>query len=126
MAYEIPSTCPACGHEMQARVLYCPNCETQVSGDFALGRFSHLAPEQLAFLEVFLKCRGNLKDVGVRLGMSYPTTRSRLDSLLEVLGYAEDDGDTSAEDAIPPVRRGRKRASAIVSTEADAQDEQAE
>ena len=44
MAYEIPSTCPACGHEMQARVLYCPNCETQVSGDFALGRFSHLAP----------------------------------------------------------------------------------
>lgn len=113
MAYEIPSTCPACGHEMQARSLYCPNCDTTVTGDFSLGRFSHLAPEQLAFLEVFLKCRGNLKDVGTRLGMSYPTTRSRLDSLLEVLGYADEEVDAGAtEEAVPPTRRGRKRANA--------------
>lgn len=113
MAYEIPSTCPACGHEMHAVTLHCPTCDTTVTGDFGLGRFSHLAPEQLAFLEVFLKCRGNLKDVGTRLGMSYPTTRSRLDALLEVLGYADEEGDTStAEEAIPPVRRGRKRAAA--------------
>ncbi len=109
MAYEIPSTCPACGHEMHARTLFCPDCDTTVTGDFTLGRFSHLAPEQLAFLEVFLKCRGNLKDVGTRLGMSYPTTRSRLDALLEVLGYADDAEDTTAaEEAIPPARRGRK------------------
>lgn len=88
--YEIPGTCPACGSEMHALVLHCDNCGTEVSGDFVLGRFARLDPEQLSFLETFISCRGNLKDVGTKLNMSYPTTRARLDSLLASLGYDED------------------------------------
>ncbi|MBM6999834.1 DUF2089 domain-containing protein [bacterium] len=109
--YEIPGTCPACGHAMHARVLHCDNCGTEVSGDFTLGRFARLSPEQLSFLETFISCRGNLKDVGTKLNMSYPTTRGRLDSLLVALGYADAVEEPEAEHTAP-ARRGRKRAEA--------------
>ena len=39
------------------------------------------------FLELFLRCRGNLRDVERSLGLSYPSVRARLDALLASLGY---------------------------------------
>lgn len=95
--YEIPGTCPACGNEMHALVLHCDHCGTEISGDFILGRFARLDQEQLSFLETFIACRGNLKDVGQQLNMSYPTTRARLDSLLIALGYTSSVSDDYAE-----------------------------
>ncbi|MEE8715612.1 MAG: DUF2089 domain-containing protein [Coriobacteriales bacterium] len=110
--YEIPGTCPACGHEMHALVLHCDNCGTEVRGDFILGRFARLDPDQLSFLETFISCRGNLKDVGAKLNMSYPTTRARLDSLLVALGYADAVPDGAEEDASAPApHRGRAKRS---------------
>ena len=41
----------------------------------------------MRFLELFLRCRGNLRDVERTLGLSYPTVRARLDALLASLGY---------------------------------------
>lgn len=52
-----------------------------------MSRFLLLNPEQMQFCEVFLRCRGNLKDVGAMIGISYPTARNRLDDLLMALGY---------------------------------------
>jgi hypothetical protein len=46
-----------------------------------------LSGEQTAFVEVFLSCRGNIKEVEKALGISYPTVRSRLDEVLETMGY---------------------------------------
>jgi hypothetical protein len=59
-----------------------------VEGHFELSKFNRLDPEQLGFLELFLKARGNIKEVERELGLSYPTVRARLDSLLITLGYA--------------------------------------
>lgn len=109
--YEVPGTCPACGHELHALVLHCDNCGTEISGDFILSRFARLSPEQLSFLETFISCRGNLKDVGAKLNMSYPTTRGRLDALLVALGY--DEPAAEEEPAPAPARRGRKRTKAV-------------
>jgi len=41
-------------------------------------------------MEVFIKCRGNIKEVEKELGISYPTVRGRLDSVIEALGYGGD------------------------------------
>jgi len=49
-------------------------------------RFSQLKPEQVQFLEVFLRNRGMLNGVERELGISYPTARGRLDGVLEALG----------------------------------------
>lgn len=41
------------------------------------------------YLLVFLKCRGNIKEIEKELGVSYPTVRSYTDSLLLSLGLSE-------------------------------------
>jgi hypothetical protein len=76
--------------------LQCTSCGTAVEGHFELSKFSRLDPEQLAFLELFLKARGNIKEVERELGLSYPTVRARLDALLITLGYAVE-SDRKAE-----------------------------
>ena len=96
MAGSIPTKCPACGQEMRVCLLRCPACNTEVAGDFPLGRFARLTEEQLRFLETFIRCRGSLKDVGTRVGVSYPTARNRLDELIRALGLSEEAGTESA------------------------------
>jgi hypothetical protein len=59
-----------------------------MEGSFSLGRFHALSPEQLDFLEVFIRARGSFKDVERELGISYPTVRSRLDAVIRALGFA--------------------------------------
>jgi len=52
--------------------------------------FCKLPNEQLEFIEVFIKCRGNIKDVEKELGISYPTVRNRLEGVIQALGYSVD------------------------------------
>jgi hypothetical protein len=76
-------------------MLKCPSCDTEIQGEFGLNRFSRLSDDQLLFLEVFIKLRGNLKDVGAEFGISYPTARGKLDSLIGALGFEETGNLTS-------------------------------
>ena len=84
-----PSQCPVCDLPLSISELRCRGCGTTLRGEFTLTRcsFCNLPPEQLRFLELFLRCRGNLRDVERTLGLSYPTVRARLDALLTTLGY---------------------------------------
>lgn len=82
---EMPRICPSCGKEMRVRLMRCPSCNTEIQGDFEPGKFSWLSNEQLEFLDIFVRSRGNLKDVGSLLGISYPTARNRLDLLIAAL-----------------------------------------
>ena len=52
-----------------------------------MGRLLQLTPEQLHFVEVFLRCEGKLNRLQEELGVSYPTARSRLDDVIGALGY---------------------------------------
>jgi hypothetical protein len=40
---------------------------------------------------VFIKSRGNIKDVEKELGISYPTVRNKLDDVITALGYTVQD-----------------------------------
>lgn len=79
--------CPVCKETLQVTRLYCPNCDTTVEGHFTLGRFYQLSPEQVAFIETFIRCEGKINRVGEELGFSYPTVRSRLTEVIRALGY---------------------------------------
>ena len=81
----MPTTCPACNHGLEVLRLGCDACGTTLDGHFAFGRFGRLSRAQLEFLEVFLECRGKIKDVEQRLGVSYPTVVARLDETVEAL-----------------------------------------
>jgi hypothetical protein len=74
--------------------LNCTHCPTKLEGDFAVCKFCQLPDEQREFIEVFIKCRGNIKDVEKELGISYPTVRNRLDGAIEALGYQVEKDDS--------------------------------
>src|SRR3990170_8960212 len=91
----IVGTCPVCGGEMTVVRLHCHGCGTSLEGDFQLGGILKLNPEQMHFVDVFLKCRGKIKDVEEELGISYPTVVARLNDVITALGYEaeRDEGD---------------------------------
>jgi hypothetical protein len=66
--------------------LECGGCSTAIEGDFDNGRLGRLSREQIAFVELFVECRGKIKDVEERLGLSYPTVVARLEAVVESLG----------------------------------------
>jgi hypothetical protein len=85
--YPIPGGCPVCGDAMVITTLHCPNCDVTVQGRFTLGRLALLSPEQLEFVEVYLRCDGKIKRVEDELGISYPTVRNRLNDIITTMGY---------------------------------------
>ncbi len=85
--------CPVCGDVLTITRLHCRSCDTTIEGQFYTGRLSQLTPEQLQFVEVFMQCEGKIKAVEEKLGISYPTVRSRLRDVIVAMGY-----DVSPED----------------------------
>ncbi|MEW5884130.1 MAG: DUF2089 family protein, partial [Armatimonadota bacterium] len=67
---------------------------------FRLSPFDKLSGEQTAFLTTFLRCRGVIAAVERELGISYPTARARLDSLLQALNLTP----TADEEPVPKVK----------------------
>jgi hypothetical protein len=60
---------------------YCPEADTSLRGALCRGAeppFGQLTPEQLKFVEVFVRNEGKLNRLEDELGLSYPTIRSRL------------------------------------------------
>ncbi|HUT21637.1 MAG TPA: DUF2089 domain-containing protein [Anaerolineae bacterium] len=100
--YPVIGTCPVCGETLTVTRLYCRTCDTTVEGHFTLGRFYQLSPEQMAFVETFIRCEGKLTRVQGELGMSYPTVRSRLNEVIRALGYEVSD---SKPEVSPEERR---------------------
>lgn len=87
MTKKVIGKCPVCGQNMKVTELECPSCHTRVSGQFDLGKFSRLNRKQLEFVEVFIRLRGNIKEVEEEMGISYPTVRKKLEEVIEALGY---------------------------------------
>ena len=85
--HQVIGKCPVCGEPLSVTRLYCRACDTAVEGHFGLGRFYHLSPEELAFVEIFIRCEGKLNRVQEELGISYPTARARLMEVILALGY---------------------------------------
>jgi hypothetical protein len=85
--YPVIGKCPICGDTLSVTRLHCRNCDSALEGQFSLGRFYKLSPEQLAFTETFIRCEGKLTRVQDELGMSYPTARARLTDVIRALGY---------------------------------------
>ncbi|MBU3182035.1 DUF2089 domain-containing protein [Clostridium psychrophilum] len=95
MGYKVISRCPICNSKLKIMKLRCNKCGTIIENEFEFSKFEFLGEEHLNFMEVFLKCRGNIKDVEKELGISYPTVRAKLDDVVSALGYTEVKKDTT-------------------------------
>lgn len=85
--YKVISHCPVCNGNLKVVKLQCDNCDTVIENDFCLNKFDYLSSEDLYFVETFLRCRGNIKEVEKELKISYPTVRAKLDDVIGKLGY---------------------------------------
>lgn len=79
--------CPICNSDLKVTKLACKQCGTELSGEFQLSKFNYLSKEYLYFIEVFIKNRGNIKQIEKELGISYPTVKKNLDEVIVSLGY---------------------------------------
>lgn len=79
--------CPVCGGELIATRMHCPQDDITIEGQFDLGWLGKLSREQLEFVELMVKNRGNINGVASDLRVAYNTARNRLDDIIAALGY---------------------------------------
>jgi len=103
----LPSQCPLCGGEITVTRLHCPACDVTMEGRFVVSRFMQLSPEQLSFVETFVRCEGKLSRMEGELGLSYPTIRGRLHDIIRALGYEPGKEDLPAAAKISDEERRR-------------------
>ena len=79
--------CPACHGDLIVTQQTCVQCGTSIVGQFQPNIFSRLSPEDLTFVEDFMRYKGNIKEMERGLGISYWTIRNRLNEVIGALGF---------------------------------------
>lgn len=105
----IPQSCPSCSSPLVVTQLNCTSCGTGVVGKFELSPFFRLSPESLRFLEVFVRNRGNVKEMERETGESYWAIRRQLDEVIIEMGIEaskSDDISTRRQEILAQLSRG--------------------
>lgn len=103
---ELIGKCPVCSNKLEVVKVHCRNCNTSIEGRFHLHKFLQLSEEELAFVEVFIKNKGNIKEIEKELGISYPTVRNKLEGVVESLGYKSDKKSIDKNDILDKLEKG--------------------
>ena len=91
--YPLITRDPVSGEELIVTRLECPASGIVIEGQFELGWIGRLSREQLDFVEMLVKYRGNIQKLAAEKNVAYNTARSRLDEIVAALGGApENDG----------------------------------
>ena len=106
----IPQSCPSCSSPLIVTQLTCTSCGTGVVGKFELSPFHRLSPDSLKFLEVFVRNRGNVKEMERETGESYWAIRRQLDEVITEMGMEVpepvDDLSTRRQEILARLSRG--------------------
>ncbi len=106
---QLPETCPLCQGELVVTRFECRSCGTEFHGRFHRPRprsvFDRLSPEQLRFLEVFIRNEGKFSRMEKELGLSYPTLRNRLRNIIQAMGFQPAEEEEESPSISPEERR---------------------
>ena len=104
MRKEVIAICPVCQHDLVATKLSCPSCLTEISGEFALSRFSYLNKEELHFVETFVKVFGNIKEMEKELNVSYPTVKKMLDVVVTKMVFTTNQQTADTQEILNKIK----------------------
>ncbi len=106
MNREVPGSCPLCDSEIKVSEIQCKKCGIVIQGEFDLCKFCRLNEKQKYFVEVFIKNRGNIKEIEKELGISYPTVRNKLDDVISDLGHKVEKSSVNQKEILEKLSRG--------------------
>lgn len=108
---KIIETCPTCGKAgLTVSEVTCDACETQVRSRYRPCPLCALNDGEQTFLLLFVRSRGNLKEVEKTLGVSYPTVRAKLDEIVDRL--------TPTQPPAPPISPAPTRLAVLAQVQA--------
>jgi hypothetical protein len=84
--HPLPTHDPISGGELIVTRLECPASGIVIEGNFSLGWMGRLTPEQLEFVGLLVRYRGNVQKLAAELNVAYNTARTRLDEIVAALG----------------------------------------
>ncbi len=106
MNREVPGKCPLCNGEIKVTKIQCNKCGIVIQGQFDLCKFCRLNEQQKYFVEVFIKNRGNIKEIEKELGISYPTVRNKLDDVISDLGHTVKKSTVNQKEILEKLKEG--------------------
>ena len=101
--------CLQCSGPLIPVKLTCPDCGMVYAGKMRAPRLARLSPEGLDLAERLILAGGNLKDVAGDVGISYPTLRRRVDTLIEELESLRQADQDAVEGILSEIESGALR-----------------
>ena len=78
-----------------------------IEGRFSLDWMGRLTPQQLTFVGLLVKHRGNVQRLAVELNVAYNTARNHLDEIVAVLEYPpESEGASESSNVLEQLSQG--------------------
>jgi hypothetical protein len=77
-----------------------------IEGQFELPQLALLSVEDQVFVTAFVRSHGSIKEMERIFGVSYPTIKSRLNRVGQLLDFVETDPAPPRADVIDRLRRG--------------------
>ena len=107
--------CPVCGKEMIVTELRCDKDDVTVKGKFKPSPFDFLDEEDLEFVILFFRAKGNLKELERYTKQGYFALRGKLEKIIEKMeleplpkdGEAEEEEELEEKDLFEMLKKGK-------------------
>ncbi len=111
---KMPHQCPSCKKQLTVSRMSCSSCGSVLEGKFTPCPVCQLDPSMQKLFDLFIRSRGNLKEVQRRMNLSYPTVRVKMEEMFARLLASE----TPQQSPLEILRLVRERKISV----ADAED----
>ncbi|HEY3993305.1 MAG TPA: DUF2089 domain-containing protein [Ktedonobacteraceae bacterium] len=85
---------PVTGDELIVTRLEGPRSGIVIEGRFSLDWMGRLTPQQLSFVGLLVRHRGNIQRLAAELNVAYNTARNHLDEIVAALEYSPEHEDS--------------------------------
>jgi len=109
---KLSGKCPFCGGETRISRVSCSTCSIHIEGEFDVPRLARLSPESRKLVEMYLLSNGSIKELGMRVGLSYRPLRARFDRIANELRQERERDEAKRMELLDMVAAGTLSAEA--------------